>query len=68
MLDECFFSFRFKAQNRSSFLALAQELASYERKVVAAGSEFGVFRSVFGAKGIIGRLRPTVQSLEKPSP
>lgn len=65
-----FFSFHFdlKPQNRYSFLALAQEVVSYKRKVVTAGSEFGVFGSVFGAKGIIGRLRATVQPLEKLSP
>lgn len=53
MLDECFFSFRCKAQNRSGSLALTQELVSYEWKVVTSGSALGVFGWVVWGKGDI---------------
>lgn len=53
MLDECFFSFPVKAQNRSGSLARTQELVSYKRKVVTTGSEFGVFGWDIWGKGDI---------------
>lgn len=51
MLDECFFSFRFKAQSRSGSLAPTQEPVSYKWKVVTSGSAFGIFGWVIWGKG-----------------
>lgn len=51
MLDECFFSFRFKAQNRSGSLAVTQELVLSKWKVVTSGSALGVFGWVIWGKG-----------------